>query len=125
VAHTSIDEQGDRLSSSTEIELLRIAQEALTNVRKHARAGQVWITCTIDAPHAYLVVSDDGVGVQGTRPGSMGLQGMRERARRIGGVLDVRPRDGGGTVVEVRLGQPAISRPERPPGGLARAESIA
>lgn len=126
VAHTSIDEQGDRLSPGTEIELLRIAQEALTNVRKHARASTVWIDCTVDAPSAFLRVSDDGVGLQPSRPGAMGLRGMRERARRIGGELHVAPRDGGGTVVEVRLGRPlATTSGSSRPAGVARTESIA
>lgn len=132
LAHTRIDEQGDRLSPGVEIELLRIAQEAMTNVRKHARASTVWIECTVDAPHALLRISDDGIGLQPVRPGSMGLRGMRERARRIGGVLDVRDREGGGTVVEVVLGRPAV--PASPAEaavdtgrvpGVTREESIA
>ncbi len=132
VAHTTIDEQGDRLSPGVEIELLRIAQEAMTNVRKHARASTVWIECTVDAPEALLRISDDGIGLQSVRPGAMGLQGMHERARRIGGQLDVRAREGGGTVVEVVLGRPAV--PAAPLGsaddtgrvpGVARRESIA
>jgi signal transduction histidine kinase len=132
VAHTRIDEQGDRLSPGVEIELLRIAQEAMTNVRKHARASTVWIECTVDAPDALLRISDDGIGLQPPRPGSMGLRGMRERARRIGGVLGVRDREGGGTVVEVVLGHPAVpespaatSTDTRPVPGVTREESIA
>jgi signal transduction histidine kinase len=143
VAHTSINEHGRRLNSGAEQELLRIAQEALTNIRKHACARNVWIECFVDAPDALLRVSDDGLGLQPTRPGSMGLRGMRERARRIGGDLAVRGREGGGTVVEVRLGNPdsmsrtapghAIGGARRGPPSLqpppsadvARAESIA
>jgi signal transduction histidine kinase len=128
VAHTTIDEQGDRLSPGSEIELLRISQEALTNVRKHARASTVWIECVVDAPHALLRISDDGVGLQPARPGAMGLRGMRERARRIGGVLDVRSREGGGTVVEVVVGERmAVASPAAPrvPGATASEDADA
>ena len=104
VVHTVLDEQGDRLTTATEIELLRIAQEAVTNVRKHAQASNLWVECTVEAPRAWVRVADDGVGLQPPRPQSMGLRGMRERAGRIGGDLTVGPRPGGGTVVEISVG---------------------
>ncbi len=105
VVHTVLDEFGERLPPTVEVELLRIAQEAITNVRKHAQAGNLWVECTVEAPRAWLRVADDGVGPRPAGPGSMGLRGMRERVRRIGGELHVGERNGGGTVVEVTLGR--------------------
>ena len=104
VVHTVLDEHGHRLPAGTEVEMLRIAQEAVTNVRKHAQAGNMWVECTVDAPRAWIRIADDGVGMQPARPQSMGLRGMRERAQRIGGDLQVGERPGGGTVVEISVG---------------------
>lgn len=104
VVHTVLDEHGERLPAGVEVELLRIAQEAVTNVRRHARASNLWVECTVDAPKAWIRIADDGIGLQPARPQSMGLRGMRERTRRIGGDLVVGERPGGGTVVEVSIG---------------------
>ena len=104
VVHTVLDEHGERLPAGVEVELLRVAQEAVTNVRKHAQASNMWVECTVDAPRAWIRIADDGVGLQPARPQSMGIRGMRERARRVGGDLTVTDRPGGGTVVEVSIG---------------------
>ena len=64
----------------------------------------MWVECTVDAPRAWVRIADDGVGLQPAGPQSMGMRGMRERARRIGGDLPVSDRPGGGTVVEVSIG---------------------
>ena len=50
----------DRLPIEAEAELLRIAQEAITNARKHADAENLWVTCRVDPPRASLRVEDDG-----------------------------------------------------------------
>ncbi len=105
VVHTVLDEHGDRLPAGVEVELLRIAQEAVTNVRRHAEADNLWVECTVEAPRVWLRIADDGRGLQPPRPQSMGVRGMQERARRIGGDLQVLPRPGGGTVVEVSVGE--------------------
>lgn len=104
VVHTVLDEHGARLPVGVEVELLRVAQEAVTNVRKHAQANNLWVECTVDAPRAWLRIADDGVGLQPAGPQSMGMRGMQERARRIGGDLLVLARPGGGTVVEISIG---------------------
>ncbi|MGJ7441413.1 sensor histidine kinase [Aquipuribacter sp. MA13-6] len=104
VVHTVLDEHGPRLPVGVEVELLRVAQEAVTNVRKHAQANNLWVECTVDAPRAWLRIADDGVGLQPAGPQSMGMRGMQERARRIGGDLLVLARPGGGTVVEISIG---------------------
>jgi signal transduction histidine kinase len=101
--HMVMDEAHDRLAVVQETELLRIAQEAVTNIRRHADAKNVWVTCRIDPPYGFLRVADDGSGMDSPRKDSFGLDIMAERANRIGADLSWRPRDGGGTVLEVVL----------------------
>jgi signal transduction histidine kinase len=105
--HLELDESPQRLSSESEAELLRIAQESVTNARKHAGAGNLWVICHVDPPHAFLRVEDDGRGLGARRVDSFGIQIMRERANRLGGRLTVGERTGGGTFVEVVVGTPA------------------
>jgi signal transduction histidine kinase len=102
--HLELDETTIRLPVDAETELLRIAQEAITNARKHANAQHLWVSCAVDPPHATLRVEDDGGGLGAPRADSFGLEVMRERAERIGARLSVRNRAGGGTTVEVSLG---------------------
>ncbi|HZN71292.1 MAG TPA: GAF domain-containing sensor histidine kinase [Micromonosporaceae bacterium] len=103
--HLSLDESTARLPAATEAELLRIAQEAITNARKHAGATNLWVTCEVDPPYAQISVSDDGQGISDQRPdGRYGLAIMAERAERIRGRLEIRPRHPSGTMVAVVLG---------------------
>lgn len=102
--HLVLDESTDRLGVETETELLRIAQEAITNARKHSQARNLWVTCRVAPPYAYLRIADDGRGLGSPRVDSYGLDIMRERAGRLGVELRVRERRGGGTVVEISLG---------------------
>jgi signal transduction histidine kinase len=103
--HLSLDESTARLPSATEAELLRIAQEAITNARKHAGAENLWVTCAVDPPFAQVEVSDDGSGIGDQRPdGRYGLAIMAERAERIRGRLEITPRKPNGTTVTVVLG---------------------
>jgi signal transduction histidine kinase len=103
--HLSLDESTARLPSATEAELLRIAQEAITNARKHAGAANLWVTCAVDPPFAQIEVSDDGHGIADDRPeGRYGLAIMAERAERIRGRLEITPRNPNGTRVAVLLG---------------------
>nr|WP_269329035.1 sensor histidine kinase [Kineosporia babensis] len=102
--HLSMDESPKRLPITVEVELLRIVQEAITNVRRHAQATNLWLTVTVEPPRAHITVIDDGGGLKPGRADSFGIQGMRERARRIGANLHVGPGPEGGTLVEVGLG---------------------
>jgi signal transduction histidine kinase len=105
--HFSIEETPARLPASVEAELMRIAQEAITNARKHAGAQNLWVSCEIDPPYARIEVSDDGAGIGPHRPeGRFGLAIMAERAERIRGQLEITPRASGGTSVAVVLGTP-------------------
>jgi signal transduction histidine kinase len=89
------------LPGDVEGELLRIAQEGVTNVLKHARARQVEVRLTFGAETVSLTIADDGVGFNSTaHHEGFGLLGMRERAERIGARLLVGSRSGQGTRVE-------------------------
>lgn len=83
----------------------RIAQEALHNVVKHARAKKVRVSLVCDPERMEIEVSDDGVGFDpnGDFPGHLGLRSMRERAARSGGAFEIESVPGGGTRVRVRI----------------------
>ena len=106
--HLTLDQAPTRLRSEVETELLRIAQEAITNARKHSAAKNLWVDCRIRPPYARIKVSDDGLGLGEARQDSYGLGVMRERAERISARLDVsdnpHPMSGSGTVVTVTVG---------------------
>ncbi len=102
--HLVLDESTARFPAEVESELLRIAQEAITNTRRHASARNLWLTCRVAPPAAFLRIADDGTGMGTPRRDSYGLEIMRERALRIGAELTIRPRFGGGTVVEASIG---------------------
>ncbi len=96
-----------RLPILQERELWRVAQEAITNVERHARATQVTVTWRCDGTHATLEIADDGVGFPvGTagRLDSYGILGMRERAASVGATLTVSSEPGKGTRVRCVLG---------------------
>jgi signal transduction histidine kinase len=94
-----------RLPGETETHLFRIAQEALTNVARHAAAHQVTVKLTAEKGQLRLSVEDDGKGLAGTpaEGRGMGMIGMRARARIAGGELTERSHPGQGVLIEVRL----------------------
>jgi signal transduction histidine kinase len=95
-----------RLPILQERELWRIAQEAVTNVERHAQASQVTISWRCDGTEGRLEVADDGIGFPVGRAGrldSYGLLGMRERAASIGATLVVDSEPGRGTRVRCTL----------------------
>ena len=100
--HLSLAESGPPLPARTATEVLRIAQEAIGNVRKHARADNIWLMLDSDGSRLTLEVSDDGVGNAEPRDHHWGLQTMRERAKTVGAHLDITTRPDGGTVVSLR-----------------------
>ncbi|RFS80942.1 hypothetical protein D0T12_34570 [Actinomadura spongiicola] len=84
--------------------LHRIVQEALTNVVRHARAGTVWIVVAHTGDEMRVTVSDDGAAAPGPpRPSGRGIDGMRERATRLGGTLRAGPAPDGGWRVEATV----------------------
>ena len=93
-------QQGLDLPDDVHVAFYRIAQEALNNAGKHARAGRVSATVELRDAVVRLVVTDDGVGFDAARaPEGMGLAIMRERARGIGARVTVDSSPGAGTVV--------------------------
>ncbi len=97
-----------RLGDGTETHLFRIAQEALTNVARHADATHIEIRLDVTDREVMLMVSDNGRGIR-TPPGAtrgIGLAGMGTRAAQIGGRLTVETPPGGGTRVVVRVPLP-------------------
>jgi len=88
-------------------DILRIVQESLTNVSRHAHASHVLVRLAWSSGGLQVMVQDDGVGfdpAQGLgRPGCFGLAGMQERARRLGGELWVESELGRGTKVMLRI----------------------
>lgn len=110
--HLSMAESPQRLPLSVEVELLRIAQEAITNARKHSSAENLWVTCEIAPPDALLQIEDDGNGITKSPGSGFGLEVMDERAARIGATLTVSERRGGGTIVSVmRSGEVSAPAP--------------
>lgn len=93
----------DRLAPELEFCLYRVAQEALNNVTKHARARQVSVCYSVQPEMATLTVLDDGIGFDptGARGGqSFGMLGMQERLAAVGGTLHVSSTPGQGTRIE-------------------------
>ncbi len=108
-----------RLSPATGVQLLRIVQEALANVRKHAsRPSRISVQIEVKAGRMHVVVEDNGAGfdLQGptTAGDHFGLQVMRQRAARFGGELLVHSAVGQGTRVEICL--PLDAQPGQMPG---------
>lgn len=98
----------NRLPSHVETALFRIAQEALTNVLKHAGATHASVDLIERNGRVEMVITDDGRGfdlgsIRTNREGGMGLLGMRERAELLGGTLRVRTAPGGGTRLELAI----------------------
>lgn len=95
-----------RLPANDELHLYRIAQEALTNVRKHARARRVTVELIFDEDALRLSIADDGIGGvelngEARRNAGLGLAGMRERAKLLGGELRIESPPGAGTRITV------------------------
>jgi len=101
---------GQRLPAQVEVALYRIAQEALTNVLKHARAVSVSLVLELEQAEVVMLIEDDGCGFDVEASGDashaeqgLGLLGMRERAELIGGKLNIESAPDAGTTLVVRL----------------------
>ena len=108
-----VDVSGPRTALPEEAEqhLLRIAQEAVTNVLKHAGASRIRVKLHMEARRLFLRIVDNGRGFEqqdafSSQGGHFGLIGMRERAERLGGELRLASQPGGGTEVEVKVPLP-------------------
>ena len=103
------EEAAPRLNPKVELALFRIAQEALNNVAKHARASQVVLTEEVDQDTVRLIISDSGIGfdlklVDKPKEGrGWGLMTMTERAMAVGGTCHIKSQPGQGTRVVVAV----------------------
>jgi len=103
-------ESNGSLSKEQEVIIFRIFQEALTNIRKHAKAKQVSIEMTAQGKDAVFSIRDDGLGFDPKAVVSrnlneigLGLTAMDERARMAGGAFKIRSHIGGGTAITIRV----------------------
>jgi signal transduction histidine kinase len=99
---------GPFFAPDTAVQVLRIIQEALTNVRRHAQAMQAWVTFKVDGDRATIVIQDNGRGFDPSRTDPdghkhLGLLTMRERAESVGGSLRIDSQVGQGTRIELSL----------------------
>jgi signal transduction histidine kinase len=95
-----------QVDEATAIAIFRVAQEALTNVQKHAQATRVWITLREDGGEITLTVRDDGRGVgpeELAKTSGFGLAGMREKATARGGTCEIGAGPERGTVLRFRV----------------------
>ncbi len=95
------------LSRDVELACYRVVREAVTNIVKHARANHLAVSALMQAGVFAVRVVDDGTGFdvvpaarKAVRDGHLGLMGMQERLEQVGGLLKIRSRRGGGTMVE-------------------------
>jgi len=87
-------------------QLIRIVQETFSNIRKHAQAEHVWISCREVAGELLVEIQDDGIGFsteEVPEPSQHGLRGMRERTELIGGDIQITSRPNNGTTIRVCL----------------------
>jgi signal transduction histidine kinase len=107
--HWESDEQPQHLPEPTAIAVFRIAQEAITNVVKHADATHVWMRLRFANSEVAIDIRDDGQGfdTESIRPSltdarGLGMLGMKERAGLVGGTVAIESQSGDGTTVRIR-----------------------
>ena len=99
--YPDIQSLGDKLTEAGKSALFRVAQEALTNISKHAEAERVWITLKIKGNSVHLTIEDDGKGLSSRGHAGLGIANMRERLASQGGQLRMRSSSSeGGTIVQ-------------------------
>ena len=101
-----IDVDELHLNDRAAISLFRVAQEALTNIARHAKASQVAVTLSTDDKDCVLRIGDDGVGLPAEwqlRPDAFGMRSMRERITQLGGNLSIESKPGEGVTVTAKV----------------------
>jgi two-component system, NarL family, sensor kinase len=100
----------DRMTSELELAIFRIVQECLTNIHRHSSSPTARVLLAQEDGHVYCKISDDGVGISREKQLELnsygligvGVRGMRERIRQLGGTLQIES-NGNGTTVSVTL----------------------
>jgi signal transduction histidine kinase len=106
VCVVSVPSEDLPLARDQSLALFRIFQEALTNIARHARAQRIEVDLAASPESVTLHVHDDGRGIKAQETAgvhSLGLLGMRERAKRLGGAFDIHSVPGDGTIVTVSI----------------------
>jgi signal transduction histidine kinase len=103
------DEIGEDIPDSYRTCIYRIVQEALHNCARHAKAREACVVVRRDAEGLAVSVQDDGIGFDPSREKGIGLLGMEERVRHLGGSMRVQSSVGNGTVLSIRL--PVVAMP--------------
>jgi signal transduction histidine kinase len=106
----SITGDADSVSDDVRTCVYRIVQEALTNASRHANAKQIKVTIERHSRNVQAVIDDDGIGFdrRKARHRGLGLLGMEERVREIGGTLDIKSQPGRGTRISILLPVPPV-----------------
>jgi signal transduction histidine kinase len=98
-----VDGELPPLGMAIEVVLLRAAQEAFANIRKHSQANMVTAALSPVECGVRLSVADNGIGLADDHTEGFGLRGMRARATQVGGTMLVTPTPGGGTTVTIEV----------------------
>jgi signal transduction histidine kinase len=107
--HFEAPEDAERPPRDIELACFRVAEEALNNVARHANATEVWVSLRESGNALHLNVRDNGVGfvagddADGNPEKNLGLFGMAERIRQVGGRLEIKSKPGGGTEILAAL----------------------
>jgi signal transduction histidine kinase len=106
----NVEEDSDRLPAALQTLVLRAVQEALANIRKHAKAKRVAVSVSVDGGLLAVDVNDDGVGFDGRIPeapraqgSGFGLRALAERVSALGGTLSIESEEGKGTTVTIHM----------------------
>jgi PAS domain S-box-containing protein len=91
------------LSEEQSTALFRVFQEALTNILRHAGATLVDVTLAQEANEFVMAISDNGRGITGVEKSGLGILGMQERVRLVGGTIEIHGLEGAGTTIAVRV----------------------
>lgn len=110
----------NRLDQEARIALYRIAQEALTNIERHADATTVTVSLSGNRRGGQLIITDDGKGIQNRAKGGLGLRNMQERIEQLGGTLRIRS-NASGTTIDALVPLSHLLRPEA--GELSEQET--
>jgi signal transduction histidine kinase len=122
---SEVDPGVDSLPDAQRTCLYRVVQETLTNAARHSAAHKVWVSLKCDGGVVMGSIADDGRGFDpaALRRKSLGLLGMEERVRELGGTFRVSSAPGRGTRVEIRLPRPEEKNDSNPDRGRPRDRS--